>query len=143
MTVSSKPQDDDALIERKRGPLGEEMLVGTPLFLRFLNDLVDLFNIDSPDLSQTQSTLFQVKAELSSRLLAISNELAEIERAALLSHENKTVLHRVSGSLSDAEKAIQALKNENAQLKSKLSQYQAQQSELERRISNLEQVAWR
>ena len=73
MTVSSKPQDNDAIIKRVKSALGGEEYVATDALITFFDDLVNLLN----SVSNTSDTV----AATSDRLQAMNaSKINEIRR---------------------------------------------------------------
>lgn len=110
MTISNTPRDDDPIAQRGEGLLGQNTLVATPQFLRFLTDLVNA--IETP----TQST-----------------EAPEF----------RSSITRLKSVQRDAERYVNNVQGELAQLRVQQSKSESSIADLERRIKNLEQTQWR
>lgn len=60
MTITSKPRDGENLIDEVSGILGSTKRIASPSLQAFFDDLAELFNSDTADLSQ----VFQIAAQM-------------------------------------------------------------------------------
>lgn len=137
MTLSSTPQDDDPLIEPRKGPLGETIFTGSPLFMRFLNDLSDFLTINSTD-KALEAEALHTKQELHYQLLGLAQELERIERGAQLSYEVQVYVARLQVELNTLASNYRTLAHECAGLLADNSRLAMKLEDLERRLSNQE-----
>lgn len=93
MTISSKPNDSDILIERRLDVLGNEVLVGSRALIKFFDDLVQLFNIDSPDLSSTESQLYQFKSQLQTVKVSLKRDIEALSAIFVTTAVNHETLY--------------------------------------------------
>lgn len=83
--VSNLPLDSDSLIQRVKGPLGEELFIATPLFKALLDDLVVVVNSTSGTVVNNTTNVQQI-------LTSGSSNYSTFRRVAeQLSRENATL----------------------------------------------------
>jgi hypothetical protein len=107
--ITNKPQDSEAIVEVRDGPMGQKLLVASPLFSRFLDDLVRTANETGDDPIAPQNTV-------DSKIRVLKGDIFSQLNAAL---------------------------QENSELKARLSKLESITNNLNEKLNNLEQVAWR
>ena len=114
MTITSKPDDDDNLIEKMTDAIGGERFVATKVLINFFDDLVR-------ELTTTND---------------ITKNIAILSSALSRTASTARDLQKVKQDLNTANQTIAQLVGMNGSLYAKLADH-------ERRLKNVEQTAWR
>lgn len=131
MTLSSKPQDNDALVELQLDPIGGRRLVGTHVLLRFFDDLVALFNSDTIELSEVLALVQSIESKNSGQIedlrrsiscIPVDQQRSMVPIIRKIDALNQTLYQQLNRTLVLAQ-AIQK-----------------RQSDTERQVNNLEHV---
>lgn len=75
MSITSKPQDSDPLIEIQRDQLGNEAFVGTELLLKFFDDIAQLSNTESTIIREIVTATNQQQAKNASQVVTLHRDL--------------------------------------------------------------------
>lgn len=165
MSISTKPQDSDAIIEKRIDALGNEQFVATNLLITFFDDIVNLLNLSEPSQSEAQNLAVELQVKTQRNFLDLVDRIQSLKERAELSLPNLTRLNHQEGRLQELESkqqsiyqllltpknaaeidgvknSLDSLQNTFALLNQNLAALLVTIEGLESRISNLEQTAW-
>lgn len=134
--ITSKPQDPDGLVERRTDALGNEVYPATAIFSRFLDELVQLYNGDTVNLTRVEGEIENVRSEHAGAIVALTQFAEDIKTSAALSHSieaEMSGIRRQIGELSEKIDAISALAVETIDFRPMLGEIQS-------RVENLEHL---
>ncbi len=131
MTITTFPHDGEPLVEIQKGPLGQDVFVGTKAFMDFLADLTSFGNATINRISIINTTVNQIQQQNSAELESLRRQ---VERLRILPDQSLAPILRQIDDLSRSMVAqIQAIRV----IAQALS---AQQAETETNVNKVEHL---
>lgn len=140
MSLSSQPQASEAIVEKRRDALGNEVFIGTELLNRFFDDLAQITNTESVNLVRVEGEIENIRSESGGRIQAISDFLDSVASMASLVHSIQADIGAIKASLSEITDKLSGLDSSSAISAADNGQLRTKLSEIDARLSNVEQA---